>query len=123
VATTETLEHVNLTDERVDSMFPPGQIGSSTVTWQGIAGLSPSISATNLASAERQNKDAFWAGLLYGVTAALAVPFLQCLPEAWRDTRSAVKNVTEGAKDTPERAADEHREVLSEPGAPAPEVT
>jgi len=88
VTTAETLKNVNLTDDRVDSMFPPGQIGASTVTWQGVSGLSPSMSAANLASAARQNKDAFWAGLLYGITAALAVPFLQCLPDAWKDTKA-----------------------------------
>ena len=117
VVTTEILENVNLADERIDSMFPPGQIGTSTVTWPGTSGLSPSISATNLASAERQNKDAFWAGLLYGITAALAVPFLQCVPEAWR----AVREAGEEAKNALERVAEEHRESTAGPGTPAPE--
>jgi len=49
VTTAETLKNVNLTDDRVDSMFPPGQIGARTVTWQGVSRLSPSMSATNLA--------------------------------------------------------------------------
>lgn len=77
VATTETLERVNLADDRIDSVYPPGQVGSDTIVWQGTGGLAPSLSATNLASASRQNKDAFWAGLLYGLFVALALPFIQ----------------------------------------------
>ena len=118
MATAETLENVNLTDDRVDSMFPPGQIGASTVTWQGVSGLSPSMSATNLASAARQNKDAFWAGLLYGITAALAVPFLQCLPDAWRDTKAIYQALKAKAKDAKEHVEEERQEdpaVSSEP--------
>jgi hypothetical protein len=118
VATAETLENVNLTDDRVDSMFPPGQIGTSTVTWQGVSGLSPSMSATNLASAARQNKDAFWAGLLYGITAALAVPFLQCLPDAWKDTKAIHQALKAKAKDVQEHVEEERQEdpaVSSEP--------
>lgn len=77
VATTETLENVNLADDRIDSDYPSGQIGSGAIVWQGTAGLAPSLSATNLDSAARQNKDTFLAGLLYGIAAALAVPFVQ----------------------------------------------
>jgi hypothetical protein len=77
VATTEYLENVNLADDRIDSLYPPGQVGSNTIVWQGTDGLAPSLSATNLASANEQNKDSFRSGLLYGVAAAVAVPFVQ----------------------------------------------
>lgn len=123
MATAETLESVNLTDDRVDSMFPPGQIGASTVTWQGVSGLSPSMSATNLASAARQNKDAFWAGLLYGITAALAVPFLQCLPDAWKDTKAIYQALKAKAKDVQEHVEEEHQEDPAVSGEPATGTT
>jgi hypothetical protein len=69
-------------------MYPQGVITTDQVTWHGGAGLSPSLSATNLGSAERQNKDAFWAGLLYGITAALAVPYFLEFYKAWQDERN-----------------------------------
>jgi hypothetical protein len=53
----------------------------------GADGLAPSLSATNLASAARQNKDAFWAGLFYGLAAAVGVPFLQGVAEARKDAK------------------------------------
>jgi len=74
------------------------------------------MSATNLASAARQNKNAFWAGLLYGITAALAVPFLQCLPDARKDTKAIYQALK--AKDVHEHVEEEHQEdtaVSSEP--------
>jgi hypothetical protein len=72
VVTSETLNDVKLSNERIDSMYPQGTVATDKVTWTGGAGLSPSLSATNLASAERQNKDAFWAG------------FSMVLPPRWR---------------------------------------
>jgi hypothetical protein len=84
VVTHEILNNVKLADERIDSMVPQGAVESDQVIWQGGPGLSPTLSATNLASAERQNKDAFWAGLLYGIAAALAVPFLQEFYKEWQ---------------------------------------
>ncbi len=85
VATSEVLNDVKLSNERIDSMYPQGVITTDEVTWTGSAGLSPSLSATNLASAERQNKDAFWAGLLYGIAAALAIPYLVEFYKTWQD--------------------------------------
>ncbi len=84
VATTEMLAGVNLSNDRIDSMFPTGGIASNLITWKGVAGLDPSLSATNLNSAEQQNKDAFWAGLLYGVAGGFAIPFVQECINAWR---------------------------------------
>jgi hypothetical protein len=84
VVTHEILSNVKLADERIDSMVPQGVVESDQVIWQGGPGLSPTLSATNLASAERQNKDAFWAGLLYGIAAALAVPFLREFYKEWQ---------------------------------------
>ena len=68
-------------------MYPQGMITTNQVTWQGGVGLSPSLSATNLASAARQNKDAFWAGLLYGIAAALAIPYFVEFYKAWEHER------------------------------------
>jgi hypothetical protein len=65
-------------------------ITSNQVTWQGGVDLSPSLIATNLASAARQNKDAFWAGLLYGVAAALAIPYFVEFYREWRKEREAI---------------------------------
>jgi hypothetical protein len=90
VATSEILNNVTLSDERIDSIFPPGTIMSSQVTWQGGVDLSPSLIATNLASAARQNKDAFWAGLLYGIAAALAIPYLVEFYREWRKEREDI---------------------------------
>jgi len=90
VATNETLNNVTLSDERIDSIYPPGMITSNQVTWQGGVDLSPSLIATNLASAARQNKDAFWAGLLYGVAAALAIPYFVEFYREWRKERDVI---------------------------------
>ena len=90
VATSEILNNVTLSDERIDSIFPPGAITSNQVTWQGGVDLSPSLIATNLASAARQNKDAFWAGLLYGVAAALAIPYFVEFYREWRKKREDI---------------------------------
>ena len=68
-------------------MYPQGIITNNQVTWNGGAGLSPSLSATNLHSAERLNKDAFLAGLLYGIAAALAIPYLVEFYKVWHDER------------------------------------
>jgi hypothetical protein len=91
VVTSETLNDVKLSNERIDSMYPQGSITTDKVTWTGGAGLSPSLSATNLASAERQNKDAFWAGLLYGIAAALAIPFLVEFYKNWQEEMKRLK--------------------------------
>jgi len=83
VTTSETLENVSLSGDRIDSMFPPGQITSDNkIIWQGVSGLSPSLSATSLAGAENANRDGFFAGLFYGLAAGLFVPFLQGLSES-----------------------------------------
>jgi hypothetical protein len=68
-------------------MYPQGLLAPNEVTWQGGVNLSPSLIATNLESAARQNKDAFWAGLLYGVAAALAIPYLVEFYKEWEKAR------------------------------------
>ncbi len=90
VVTSEVLNNVTLSDERIDSIYPPGMIASNQVSWQGGIDLSPSLIATNLASATRQNKDAFWAGLLYGVAAALAIPYLLEFYKEWQNRRREI---------------------------------
>jgi hypothetical protein len=92
VVTSEILNNVTLSDERIDSIYPPGAIASNQVTWQGGVDLSPSLIATNLSSATRQNKDAFWAGLLYGVAAALAIPYFVEFYREWREVRRKMNN-------------------------------
>lgn len=87
VATSETLSNVALSDDRIDAIYPQGQLAPNAVTWQGSVNLSPSLIATNLESAARQNKDAFWAGLLYGVAAALAIPYLVDFYKEWERAR------------------------------------
>jgi len=89
VATSEILNNVNLSDERIDSMYPQGIITNNRVTWNGAESLSPSLSATNLRSAESVQKDGFLAGLLYGIAAALAIPFFLEFYKAWQDERKA----------------------------------
>lgn len=114
--TRETLNNVKLADERIDSMVPQGVVESDQVIWQGGPGLSPTLSATNLASAERQNKDAFWAGLLYGIAAALAVPFLQEFYKEWQKWAHGRHPVTELLEQL------EHAETPSAP-ASSPSAT
>src|SRR5215471_11426566 len=88
VTTAETLEQVSLSGDRIDSMFPPGQITSDDrIIWQGASGLSPSLSASSLAGAESASRDGFFAGLLYGLAAGLFVPFLQGLSESHDSVR------------------------------------
>lgn len=88
VTTSETLSNVSLSGDRIDSMFPPGQITSNDeIIWQGTSGLSPSLSATSLSSAETSSKAGFKAGLFYGLAAGLFVPFLQDVSQAARETR------------------------------------
>jgi hypothetical protein len=88
VTTAEILSNVSLSGDRIDSMFPPGQITSNDeIIWQGISGLSPSLSATSLSSAEDSSKAGFFAGLFYGLAAGLFVPFLQDFSKAWKDAR------------------------------------
>jgi hypothetical protein len=90
VATSETLNNVTLSDDRIDSVYPQGMITTNQVTWQGGVDLGPSLIATNLASAARQNKDAFWAGLLYGIAAALAIPYFVEFYREWQKERDVV---------------------------------
>jgi hypothetical protein len=88
VTTSETLSNVSLSGDRIDSMFPPGQITSNDeIVWQGASGLSPSLSATSLSSAETSSKAGFKAGLFYGIAAGLFVPFLQDVSQAAKETR------------------------------------
>ena len=88
VTTSETLEQVSLSGDRIDSMFPPGQITSDDkVIWQGASGLSPSLSASSLAGTANASRDGFFAGLLYGIAAGLIVPFLQGLSDCHDDVR------------------------------------
>ena len=76
--TFETLENVDLTNETVQSMFPPGQITSDDkVRWQGLFSLSPSLSATSLASGRNASIDSFLAGVLLGLFGGFLVPIIQ----------------------------------------------
>jgi hypothetical protein len=78
VATFETLEDVNLANEAVQSMFPPGQITSDDkIKWQGLSSLSPSLSATSLASNRHASRDSFIAGVLLGLCAGFIVSLIQ----------------------------------------------
>jgi hypothetical protein len=89
VATSETLKNVDLGDDRIDSMFPPGQITSDyRIIWQGVSGLSPSLSATNLSTAESASEATFFAGVFYGLGAGFLVPFFQGFPDAIDRARS-----------------------------------
>ena len=102
VTTSEALENVSLSGDRIDSMFPPGQITSDDrIIWQGISGLSPNLSATSLTSAEKNSRDGFFAGLCYGVAAGFIVPFLQSLPEAHDKVREALDRAQKGAAQRP----------------------
>ena len=79
-----TVQHIDLAGDRVDSMFPPGQIESNDqIDWQGISGLSPSLNATNLAAEARNSEYSFFAGVLYGLGLSLIFAFVQiCLSDA-----------------------------------------
>ena len=105
VTTSETLEQVSLSGDRIDSMFPPGQITSDDrIIWQGASGLSPSLSASSLAGAENASRDGFFAGLLYGLAAGLFVPFLQGISESHdnvRELRRARAAAAEQPQDDP----------------------
>jgi hypothetical protein len=88
VETTETLENTNLSGDRVDSMFPPGQIKSNDqVYWQGVSGLSPSLTATNLAAEARDSEYSFFAGVLYGLGLGVIFAFVQVLLSAASEQR------------------------------------
>ena len=104
VTTSETLENVSLSGDRIDSMFPPGQITSDNVIWQGASGLSPSLSASSLAGAENASRDGFFAGLLYGLAAGLFVPFLQGLSKSHGEVRKARRG-REGAAGQAQKGA------------------
>ena len=91
VATFETLEDISLSNDSVDSMFPPGQITSDDkIIWQGFNALSPTLSATNLSSARKASEDVFFAGVWYGLAAGFLVPFMQGLPDAVRRARRTI---------------------------------
>lgn len=94
VTTSETLENVSLAQDSVSSLFPPGQITSSDkVEWQGTpdAALSPSLSATSLSSAQSASTDLFIAGLLIGAAAGFFAPFVQGIPEPWKQAWRATR--------------------------------
>jgi hypothetical protein len=109
VTTSETLEQVSLSGDRIDSMFPPGQITSDDrIIWQGASGLSPSLSASSLAGAENASRDGFFAGLLYGLAAGLFVPFVQGISESHDNVRELRRARTVAAgppRDEPENQA------------------
>jgi predicted RNA binding protein YcfA (HicA-like mRNA interferase family) len=91
VATFETLEDISLSNDSVDSMFPPGQITSDDkIIWQGFDALSPTLSATNLSSAKKASEDVFFAGVWYGLAAGFLVPFMQGVPDALRRSRRTI---------------------------------
>jgi hypothetical protein len=91
VATYETLENISLSNDSVDSMFPPGQITSDDkIIWQGFDALSPTLSATNLSSARAASEDIFFAGAWYGLAAGFLVPFMQGVPDALRRARRTI---------------------------------
>jgi hypothetical protein len=76
--TFETLENVDLTNETVQSMFPPGQITSNDkIRWQGLFSLSPSLSATSLTSGRNASINSFLAGVLLGLFGGFLVPIIQ----------------------------------------------
>ena len=109
VATSETLENVSLSGDRIDSMFPPGQITSSNqIIWQGVFGLSPDLSATSLTNDENASRDGFFAGLCYGLAAGLLVPFLQGLSDAHEQIQEEDEDSAQSraAGHTPDSQAD-----------------
>jgi hypothetical protein len=78
VKTIETLQNINLTGDQIDSMFPPGQVEHKDhIVWQDGAGLSPTLSATNLPSERVDNVYIFFAG----ITAGLAVSVLLAIAQ------------------------------------------
>jgi hypothetical protein len=78
VETTETLENANLSGYRIDSIFPPEQITpDDRMIWKGVAGLSPSISATSLSVERNNNRSLFISGILFGIAGAALVPVAQ----------------------------------------------
>jgi hypothetical protein len=88
VVTIETLENEDLSGDRVDSMFPSGQIKSnSQIYWQGNNGLSPSLSATNLAAESRNSEYTFFAGVAYGLGLSIIFAFLQILLGNYNDAK------------------------------------
>jgi hypothetical protein len=90
VETTETLENEDLSGDRVDSMFPTGQIKSnSQIFWQGNNALSPSLSATNLAAESRNSEYSFFAGVAYGLGLSIIFAFLQVLLNSWNDAKAS----------------------------------
>jgi hypothetical protein len=77
-ATFETLGQVDLANETVDSMIPPGQITSGNeIKWQGLFSLSPSLNATSLASGKLASILIFIAGVFLGVFGGFLVPIIQ----------------------------------------------
>jgi hypothetical protein len=89
VETTETLENEDLSGDRVDSMFPTGQIKSnSQIYWQGNNGLSPSLSATNLAAESRNSEYSFFAGVAYGLGFSIVFAFLQMLLSNYQSAKA-----------------------------------
>lgn len=101
--TFETLENVDLTNEAVQSMFPPGQITSNyKVRWQGLFSLSPSLSATSLTSGRNASINSFLAGVLLGLFGGFLVPIVQgFLPTpASKGSRNDQPSIHSGAETT-----------------------
>jgi hypothetical protein len=79
VVTTETLQNINLTGDRIDSVFPPGRFTTKNhdIVWEGHAGLSPSLIATNLPSERKGNIYIFFAGIVAGLAASVLLTIAQ----------------------------------------------
>jgi hypothetical protein len=86
VATAEILKNANLSDYRVDSIFPPGQFGKGDqITWRGVSGLSPSLFVTNLTAEHRLNEYTFFSGVLFGICGGAIVTLLVEVIDIWRE--------------------------------------
>jgi hypothetical protein len=79
VLTTETLQNANLTGDRIDSIFPPGRFTNKNhdIVWQGHAGLSPSLIATNLPSERTGSIYIFFAGIVAGLAVSVLLTIAQ----------------------------------------------
>jgi hypothetical protein len=79
VTTSETLSNVNLSNYATPSLFPPGQITSDGVKWEGTSSLSPSLSATSQGLVRKASIDNFVAGAALGLCGGFLVPVIQGL--------------------------------------------
>jgi len=109
VVTIETLENEDLSGDRVNSMFPSGQIKSnSQIYWQGNDGLSPSLSATNLAAESRNSEYTFFAGVAYGLGLSIIFAFLQILLGNYNDAKPGHAPAPHAAADASGDARHQH---------------